>query len=136
MQKALDRAQLKANDIDIVNAHATATPMGDIQEAKALMSIFGELPNPSINATKGFIGHCMGAAGAIELAGNLPAFDDHQVHPCLNINNLDPDCDIPGLVRDQPLQKQKIQHILNNSFGMLGINSVVIVSHYPGAKPT
>lgn len=136
VQKALDRAQLKASDIDIVSAHATATPMGDIQEAKALIDVFGEQTNTSINATKGFIGHCMGAAGALELAGNLPSFDDHMVHSCLNLDSLDPDCDIPGLVTGHPLKKDKVQHILNNSFGMLGINSVVIVSHYSGAKPT
>jgi 3-oxoacyl-[acyl-carrier-protein] synthase II len=132
IEKALKRANLKPEDIDIVNAHATATPMGDIQEAKALRHIFGDLPNVSINATKGFIGHCMGAAGAIELAGNLPSFEDNKVHHCLNITDLDPECEISGLVLDKPQHKDKIRHILNNSFGMLGINSVVIVSYPTG----
>lgn len=128
IQMALDKADLKANDIDIVNAHATATPMGDIQEIKALRAVFGECDNVSINATKGFIGHCMGAAGALELAGNLPAFEDGVVHGCGNLEDLDPECEIPGLVAKGNLPKQKIRNILNNSFGMLGINSVVILT--------
>lgn len=131
IQMALDRAQLKASDIDIVNAHATATQLGDVQECKALRSIFGECTDVAVNATKGFIGHCMGAAGALELAGNIPSFEDGFVHPCLNLSELDPECALPGLVLEkQP--KDNIRHILNNSFGMLGINSVVILSKYPG----
>lgn len=133
IQKALDRAGLKAEDIDIVNAHATATQLGDIQECKALRSIFGQSNSTAINATKGFIGHCMGAAGALELAGNIPSFEDGQVHACLNVDKLDPECDMPGLVLKNQ-SKDNIQHILNNSFGMLGINSVIILSKFTGAS--
>lgn len=128
---ALEKAGLSATDIDIVNAHATATQMGDIQECKALRDVFAECPDVAINATKGFIGHCMGAAGSLELAGNIGSFEDDTVHACLNVEDLDPDCDLPGLVVGQNRSK-KVQHILNNSFGMLGINSVVILSKYPG----
>ena len=74
-------------------------------------------------------GHCMGAAGALELAGNIPSFEDGYVHPCHNISNLDPDCEIPGLVVGEKLKKET-NIILNSSFGMLGINSVVILKKY------
>ena len=125
---ALEKANLEPSEIDIVNAHATATPMGDIQEMKALNDVFGNCEGVSINATKGLIGHCMGAAGALELAGNLPSFEDNLVHGCGNLDELDPECEIPGLVKKGNLPKQNIRHILNNSFGMLGINSVVILT--------
>ncbi|HEY4759849.1 MAG TPA: beta-ketoacyl-[acyl-carrier-protein] synthase family protein, partial [Thermoguttaceae bacterium] len=74
-----------------------------------------------------YIGHCMGAAGALELAGNLPAFDDRVCHPTINLDRLDPQCNLPGLIANQPRELNKVNTILNNSFGMLGINSVVIV---------
>ncbi len=69
----------------------------------------------------------MGAAGALELAGNLPAFDDGVCHATINVDRLDPECELPGLVLNQPREAGRVDYILNNSFGMLGINSVVIV---------
>src|SRR2546427_1356056 len=66
-------------------------------------------------------------AGALELAGKLPAFDDGLVHPTINVDHLDPQCEIPNLVLNTPKKLPMVNHILNNSSGMLGINSVVIV---------
>ena len=72
----------------------------------------------------------MGAAGALELAGNLPSFEDNWVHPTINIDELDPECAMPGLVINQPIKVARVDTILNNSFGMLGINSALIVKKY------
>jgi 3-oxoacyl-[acyl-carrier-protein] synthase II len=72
----------------------------------------------------------MGAAGALELLGNLPSFDDRIVHATINISELDPRCSLPNLVINQPRQLPQVNCILNNSFGMLGINSVVIVKKF------
>jgi 3-oxoacyl-[acyl-carrier-protein] synthase II len=131
VRKALKNAELEAKDIHIVNTHATATPLGDIQECEAIRAVFGEgCPDTSINNTKSYIGHCMGAAGALELAGNLPSFEDLTVHPTINVDNLDPKCDLPGLVLNQPRKVAKVDTILNNSFGMLGINSTLIVRRF------
>ena len=69
----------------------------------------------------------MGAAGSLELAGNLLSFRDGVVHPTINVDKLDPDCAIPGLVLNEPEEGKQIDYVLNNSFGMLGINSVVII---------
>ena len=69
----------------------------------------------------------MGAAGALELAGNLASFDDGMVHATINVDDLDPECELPGLVLNQPREVGKIDYILNNSFGMLGINSATII---------
>lgn len=127
---ALARAGLGPRDIHVVSTHATATAQGDIQECVALREVFGDCPGTRINNTKSFIGHCMGAAGALELAGNLPSFQDGVVHPTINVDNLDPECALPGLVLNRPEALGRVDTILNNSFGMLGINSVLIVRKY------
>jgi 3-oxoacyl-[acyl-carrier-protein] synthase II len=134
MRMALGRAGLRPDQIDLVSTHATATPSGDVQECAALRRLFGASsagtsanPGTLINNTKSFIGHAMGAAGALELAGNLPSFDDGVCHPTINVDRLDPQCELPGLVLNQPREVKSIRTILSNSFGMLGINSVVII---------
>jgi len=131
VRKTIAHAGLEARDVDIVNTHATATPLGDIQECEAIRAVFGEgCPDTHINNTKSFIGHCMGAAGALELAGNLPSFNDLVVHPTINVEQLDPKCALPGLVLNTPVQARRVDVILNNSFGMLGINSTLIVRRF------
>jgi 3-oxoacyl-[acyl-carrier-protein] synthase II len=127
MQLALKRAGLKAEQVDIVSTHATGTASGDAQECAALQSVFGGSERTLFNNAKSFIGHAMGAAGAIELGGNLPAFSDGVCHATINVDALDPECALHGLVINQPRENQKVEVILNNSFGMLGINSVVII---------
>jgi len=127
MRLALRRAGLNAAEIGIVSTHATGTSSGDIQECLALRSVFGAGAATLLNNTKSFIGHAMGAAGALELAGNLPALDDGVCHATINLDEPDPECHLPGLVANQPREGQTVRYILNNSFGMLGINSVVIV---------
>jgi len=128
IRRAIAHAGLTPADIDIVNTHATATPQGDIQECQAIAEVFAGCPGVNINNTKSFIGHAMGAAGALELAGNLPAFDDLMVHPTINVDELDPQCDVPGLVLNEAKKAKRVDAILNNSFGMLGINSALVVT--------
>ena len=130
MRLALDRAGLKPGDIDILNAHATATQMGDIQETKAIREVFGNDSKTRINNTKSFIGHTMGAAGTLELSGNLPAFEDNMVHPTINLDDLDPECAVNNLVANTPEKLPSVNFIMNNSFGMFGINSVLIVKKF------
>jgi 3-oxoacyl-[acyl-carrier-protein] synthase II len=124
---ALKRAALNADDMDIVSTHATGTASGDIQECLALRRVWQENGRTAFNNTKSFIGHAMGAAGALELAGNLPSFTDGVCHPTINLDRPDPECTLPNLVAHQPRELGGVKTILNNSFGMLGINSVVIV---------
>jgi 3-oxoacyl-[acyl-carrier-protein] synthase II len=126
IQLALRRSGIAANDIDIVSTHATGTTSGDAQECDALRRVFGG-SSTRFNNTKSYIGHAMGAAGALELAGNLPAFSDGACHPTINLEQIDPDCRLEGLIKEQPHELSRVETILNNSFGMLGINSVLIV---------
>jgi 3-oxoacyl-[acyl-carrier-protein] synthase II len=127
MELALRRARLSAEQIDIVSTHATGTASGDTQECQALRRVFGGSRRTQFNNTKSFIGHAMGAAGALELAGNLPSFGDGVCHATINVDELDPECALDGLVLNQPRETGPVTYILNNSFGMLGINSAVIV---------
>ncbi len=131
MRQAIENAKMKPEDIDLVSTHATSTPQGDEQECKAVRNVFGESGNTLVNNTKSFIGHSMGAAGAIELAGNIPSLKDGFAHATINVDRLDPACALPGLVTGDAVKKDGgINVILNNSFGMLGINSVLILKKF------
>ena len=130
MEAALKRAGRQPADITIVNTHATGTKQGDVEECNAIRETFAGCASTWINNTKSSIGHAMGAAGALELAGNIPSFDDLVVHPTLNVDNLDPDCACPGLVVNQPQKVAKVDAILNNSFGMVGINAALVVRRF------
>ena len=128
IRQALQRAGLAAQQISIVSTHATGTSTGDAQECQALQQVFGDdCESTYFNNTKSFIGHAMGAAGALELAGNLAGFHDQICHATINIDRLDDECSLHGLVINEPRSIGRVEYILNNSFGMLGINSVVIV---------
>ncbi|MAE57568.1 MAG: beta-ketoacyl synthase [Halobacteriovorax sp.] len=129
MQKAIEKAGIKKEEIDIVNLHATGTKMGDIQEMSGIKKFYENCPEVSVNCTKGLIGHSMGAAGALELAGNLLSFEDDLIHPCHPIEEIDPECALDNLVLEAP-KKKEVNYILNNSFGMLGINSTLIIKKY------
>jgi 3-oxoacyl-[acyl-carrier-protein] synthase II len=130
MKLALDKAGISPEDINIINTHGTGTIEGDPVECQAIREVFGEHPHAYINNTKSFIGHAMGAAGALELAGNLPSFEDYVVHPTINLDHLDPECHLGNLVINEAKSIDKVEYILNNSFGMLGINSVVVVKRF------
>jgi len=130
---AIKKAGIAPGDVDIVSTHGTGTKMGDIQECEAIKAVFGDCDDdsaPYINNTKGFIGHAMGAAGALELAGNLPSFQDGKVHSCKNLDTLDPECEIRKMTTASIEPANGINVICNNSFGMLGINAVVIIKKY------
>lgn len=119
MQKALADANLKPEDIDYINAHATSTPVGDLSELNAIHTVF-KGQDVAVSATKSMTGHLLGAAGAIESIISVLAIRDGIVPPTINIENVDPD--IPQglhLVLDAP-EKREITYALNNTFGFGG----------------
>ncbi|MFP6650078.1 MAG: beta-ketoacyl-[acyl-carrier-protein] synthase family protein, partial [Pirellulaceae bacterium] len=128
MELALQRAGVAAEEVDIVSTHATGTMSGDIQECIALNRVFQGADGICFNNTKSLIGHAMGAAGALEIAGNLPSFQDGICHPTINVDQLDPECEVNGLVLNQSREIGSVNYLLNNSFGMLGINSALVIS--------
>ena len=130
MQQALFRSNITAEDIDIVSSHATGTGQGDIQESKALAKVFGQSKKTYINNTKSYIGHAMGAAGILELSGNIPSFADSCIHPTINLSERDEECQGFQLVANEVIRDNSVEYIFNNSFGMLGINSALIIKSF------
>lgn len=129
MTLALKEAKLNPSQIDYVNAHATSTPAGDVEESRAISRILD--PNRAkpvfVSSTKSMTGHMLGAAGATEAMLSLLALRDHQVPPTINLGNLDPDCDHPNLsiVANEALEAP-LKYALSNSFGFGGTNGCLV----------
>jgi 3-oxoacyl-[acyl-carrier-protein] synthase-1 len=121
MQGALERAGLKAADIDYINLHGTATPANDAAEDKAVVSLFGA--RTPCSSTKGWTGHTLGAAGILETVISLLAIENGFAPQSLNTEQKDPK--IGGNVLLQP-REGKLRHVLSNSFGFGGSNCSLI----------
>ena len=133
MRDALADAKLNPSDIDYLNAHATSTPAGDVEEARAIEGQFGDHARSGklwVSSTKGVMGHLLGGAGAAEAAMCLFAMRDNKVPPTANLENQDPevhlDC-VPLAARDRELK-----HVMSNSFGFGGTNVSLVFSRYEG----
>ncbi|MDX5455370.1 MAG: beta-ketoacyl-ACP synthase II, partial [Rhodococcus sp. (in: high G+C Gram-positive bacteria)] len=118
MTKALHGAGLTPSDIGFVNAHATATPIGDIAEAKAINAAVGN--HAAVYAPKGALGHSIGAVGALEAVLTVLSLRDGVIPPTLNVDNQDPEIDL-DVVKGEARYGQ-IDFALNNSFGFGGHN--------------
>lgn len=121
MQGALRMANV--NKVDYINAHGTSTPVNDKNETAAVKLAFGSNV-PPISSTKGQIGHCLGAAGAIEAVISLMAMRDNVIPPTINYTTPDPECDldyVPNSAREATLNV-----VMSNSFGFGGTNGSII----------
>lgn len=111
--------------IDYINTHGTSTPVGDKNETAAIKEAFGGKENcPPISSTKGQIGHCLGAAGAIEAIMAIKALEEGIIPPTINVENQDPECDldvVPNVAR-----KANLTTVMSNNFGFGGTNGSVI----------
>jgi 3-oxoacyl-[acyl-carrier-protein] synthase II len=115
--------------IDYINTHGTSTPVGDKNETAAIKEAFGGKENcPPVSSTKGQIGHCLGAAGAIEAIMAIKALEEGIIPPTINVENQDPDCDldvVPNVAR-----KAELTTVMSNNFGFGGTNGSVIFKKY------
>jgi 3-oxoacyl-[acyl-carrier-protein] synthase II len=128
MKLAIEDACIKPEDIDYINVHGTATPLGDISEAKAILDIFGEHAYKlNISSTKSMTGHLLGAAGAIEAIASILSVVNNIVPPTINFKTPDPEID-PGLnlTLNNP-QKRTVNYAISNTFGFGGHNASIIV---------
>lgn len=120
MTEAMREAELRPEDIDYINAHATSTPVGDISETKAIATVFDScLEKVAVGATKSMTGHLLGAAGAIEAMTCALAVQNDTIPPSINLENLDPEID-PRIRVEPKSHQQKVRAALNNSFGFGG----------------
>lgn len=125
MQNALANAGINANEVDYINAHGTSTPAGDIAEARAAKSVFGDHAYElAMSSTKSMIGHLLGAAGAVEAIFSILAMRDGVAPPTINLSDPDEDCDL-NLVANEA-QQRPISTALSNSFGFGGTNASLI----------
>ncbi|MBF6607563.1 MAG: beta-ketoacyl-[acyl-carrier-protein] synthase family protein [Flavobacterium sp.] len=124
MQKALEQAGISAAEVDYINAHATSTPVGDENEAKAIYTVFGE-SNPLVSSTKSMTGHECWMAGASEVIYSILMMQNGFVAP--NINLQTPDADSQKLNIATETISKEINIFLSNSFGFGGTNSALIV---------
>jgi 3-oxoacyl-[acyl-carrier-protein] synthase II len=122
MNGVLKDANIAPKQIDYINAHATGTPQGDKEEAEAIKEIFGD--SVPVNSLKGYIGHTLGASGAIELIASLIMMENGIIYPTLNLDEISPDCE--GINHVTKLVKKEINTILKNCFAFGGINASMI----------
>lgn len=123
MERALQNAGLRATDIDYINAHATSTPIGDANEAKAIYQLFGG--NTPISSTKGLTGHECWMAGASEIVYSVIMMQHSFIAPNLNFETADADSGRLRIIAETT--PQRIDTFLSNSFGFGGTNSAIIV---------
>jgi len=126
MQLALRDAQLDPTSIDYINAHGTSTPLGDKAETLAVKRVFSDYAyRVSISSTKSHLGHSLGASGGIELVMTLKSLNANIVHPTINLDTPDPDCDL-DYTPNQP-RERALRYAMSNSFGFGGHNASIVV---------
>lgn len=126
MATALSDARVLPEQIDTINAHATSTPVGDVVEVEAIKEVFGERAyRIPVNATKSMIGHCLSAAGVVELIAAVLQMEHGVVHPTINQEQPDPELDLDFVPNEA--REARVGIALSNSFGFGGLNSSVVV---------
>ncbi len=124
MRMALRSARLDPTQVSYINAHGTSTPQGDICETQAIKTVFGEHARKlAVSSTKGATGHMLGAAGAIEMALCAKAIQTDLIPPTINLENPDPECDLDYV--PHTARQQRVDVVLNNSFGFGGHNATI-----------
>ncbi len=127
MKRALKDAEMKPEEIDYINVHGTATPVGDIPETYALKAVFGEQAyKMNISATKSMTGHLLGAAGAVESIVVILSTLNDIVPPTAHLENIDPEIDSKLNLTPKKAQKRVVNAALSNTFGFGGHNTSII----------
>ncbi len=133
MKWALRDARVDPSEVDYINAHGTSTPVNDAVETLAIKQLFGEQAyNIPISSSKSMIGHCLGAAGALEAIAMTMTLATQHIHPTINYHEPDPDCDldyVPNVAREA-----RVRLALSNSFGLGGHNACLVLGQYRNGK--
>jgi len=131
MQDAIAEARLQPKDIDYISTHGTSTPLGDVSECKAIVTVFEKsLDTLHISATKSITGHLLGAAGAVEAIACVLAIRDGIIPPTINLNNIDPTIDPRLQLTPNISVKKTVNVALNNTFGFGGHIFVTLFKRY------
>ena len=134
MRAALDRARVSPERVDYINAHGTSTPLGDAAETKAIKEVFGDHAYQlAVSSTKSVMGHCFGAAGAIEAMMCVLAVRDGVLPPTINYEHPDPSCDLDYVPNEA--RKADVRVALSNAMGLGGHNGCVLVGRVDDLGP-
>jgi 3-oxoacyl-[acyl-carrier-protein] synthase II len=133
MHMALEDARVTPDLVDYVNAHGTSTPIGDVEESRAIAAVFGDNARQTradrhlwVSSTKSMMGHLLGAAGAVETAVCALAIAEGRIPPTINLVDPDPECTldyVPNTARER-----RLRHAMNVSFGFGGTNCALVLS--------
>src|SRR3954454_19076615 len=131
MKAALRRADVDPARVGYINAHGTSTPLGDAAETRAIKDVFGDHAYElAVSSTKSVMGHCFGAAGAIEAMMCVLALKEGVLPPTMNLRNPDPDCDLDYVPNEA--RRTQVDVALSNAMGLGGHNGCVLVGRYDG----
>lgn len=126
IKNALNNSQTNLDAVDYINAHGTSTPVGDAGEANAIRNVFAnQFRNIPVSSIKSMAGHALAASSAIEAAACLVALQQQAIPPTINLENLDPLCDL-NHVANTTVEK-KLKRVVSNSFGFGGSNSCIVL---------
>ena len=133
MKNALRDAKSNQTDVDYINVHGTATPLGDLSETKAIKNVFGDHAYKlNISSTKSMTGHLLGAAGAIESIAVIMSIMNGIVPPTINLDNIDPEIDPNLNLTPNKAQKREVNVGMSNTFGFGGHNTSAIFRKFNG----
>jgi 3-oxoacyl-[acyl-carrier-protein] synthase II len=128
IRRALDEAGIEPEAVDYINAHGTSTPLGDPAETRAIKAVFGERAyDIPISSSKSMIGHMMGATGAVEAIACVMSIQDGIIHPTINYETPDPECDLDYVPNEA--RQVEVNVAISNSFGLGGQNAVLVISN-------
>ncbi|HON53786.1 MAG TPA: beta-ketoacyl-[acyl-carrier-protein] synthase II, partial [Bacteroidales bacterium] len=133
MKYAIEDAGISLTDIDYINVHGTATPLGDIAETNAIIKLFGDHAYKlNISSTKSMTGHLLGAAGAMETVASIFALQTGIIPPTINFKEADPNIDSKLNLTLNQAQERKVEYVLSNTFGFGGHNGSIILKKFKG----
>ena len=129
MRSALERAEVDPSRVGYINAHGTSTPLGDAAETRAIKDVFGEHAyGLAVSSTKSMMGHCFGAAGAIEAMMCVLALKEGIIPPTINYEHPDPECDLDYVPNEA--RRAQVDVALSNAMGLGGHNGCVLLGRY------
>lgn len=133
MRRALKDAGAEASQVDYINAHGTGTPLNDVTESRAVSRLWRDLGAqiPAVSSTKSMTGHLIAAAGALEVLACVGALQEGFLPPSINIETLDPACEVPVVQAEQG-QSADLRLVMNNSFGFGGQNAAMLLRRWEG----
>ena len=131
IKRVLNKAGIKPEQIDYINAHATSTPLGDRIELQSIKSVFGDhAKNLKVNAPKSMLGHTGWTCHTVELIGAIMQMNNSTLHPSINIEEIDPECEGLDVCANKKIENYEVNYLLKNSFGFGGINCCSVIKKW------